>query len=269
MFRGLRPDEIEVRVGTVGKKGVTMLLYKDARCDMNILDETYGCEGWQRDHKEIKGNLYAGVAVWNETLNQWIWKWDCGTESNTEKEKGEASDSFKRACFNLGIGRELYTAGLIFIECETIPDDEKAKFPKFNLKDKFAFNGIKVTDVQYKEENDKRFIGSITICDKRGNMIFGSGPKKAQKAETQKPQIDTPDAAQAEIEKIKAGLINKVQITSIENELKRTGIKTLQITINGKKYAVDDLSKLNFEQWKESMEMLSTVPDKKETDLPL
>lgn len=86
---------------------------------------------------------------------------------------------------------------------------------------------------------------------------------------TKKPQIDTPDAAQAEIEKIKAGLINKVQITSIENELKRTGIKTLQITIHGKKYAVDDLSKLNFEQWKESMEMLSTVPDKKETDLPL
>ena len=86
---------------------------------------------------------------------------------------------------------------------------------------------------------------------------------------TKKPQIDTPDAAQAEIDKIKAGLINKVQITSIENELKRTGIKTLQITIHGKKYAVDDLSKLNFEQWKESMEMLSTVPDKKETDLPL
>lgn len=86
---------------------------------------------------------------------------------------------------------------------------------------------------------------------------------------TKKPQIDTPDAAQVEIEKIKAGLINKVQITSIENELKRTGIKTLQITIHGKKYAVDDLSKLNFEQWKESMEMLSTVPDKKGTDLPL
>ena len=86
---------------------------------------------------------------------------------------------------------------------------------------------------------------------------------------TKKPQIDTTDAAQSEIDKIKAGLINKVQITSIENELKRTGIKTLQITIHGKKYTVDDLSKLNFEQWKESMEMLSTVPDKKETDLPL
>lgn len=90
-----------------------------------------------------------------------------------------------------------------------------------------------------------------------------------KKNEYTKKQADTPDAAQAEIEKIKAGLINKVQITSIENELKRTGIKTLQITIHGKKYAVDDLSKLNFEQWKESMEMLSTVPDKKETDLPL
>ena len=103
MFRGLRPDEIDVRVGSVSAKGVSLLLYKDARCDMNILDETYGVEGWQRKHEVINGNLYCGIGIYNKDINEWVWKWDCGTESYTEKEKGEASDSFKRAAFNIGM----------------------------------------------------------------------------------------------------------------------------------------------------------------------
>ena len=119
MFRGLRPDEIDVRVGSVSAKGVSLLLYKDARCDMNILDETYGVEGWQRKHEVINGNLYCGIGIYNKDINEWVWKWDCGTESYTEKEKGEASDSFKRAAFNVGIGRELYTAGFTFVQCPT------------------------------------------------------------------------------------------------------------------------------------------------------
>ena len=97
-FRELRADEIDVRVATINEKGASLLLYKDARCDMRILDES-GVQ-WQRKHYECKGNLFCSVGI--KVGEEWIWKDDCGTESYTEKEKGEASDSFKRACFNWG-----------------------------------------------------------------------------------------------------------------------------------------------------------------------
>jgi hypothetical protein len=86
-----------------------VLLYKNSRCDMNILDETVGAMNWQRNHEVINGNLFCNVGI-REENGGWVWKQDVGVESNTEKEKGEASDSFKRACFCWGIGRELYTA---------------------------------------------------------------------------------------------------------------------------------------------------------------
>lgn len=117
-FRDLKANEIDVRVGQVGDGYCTLLLYKDARVDMDILDETVGSLGWQREHYECKGNLFCRVGIYCVD-NGWVWKSDCGTESNTEKEKGEASDSFKRACVNWGIGRELYTAPRISVNCKT------------------------------------------------------------------------------------------------------------------------------------------------------
>lgn len=138
-FRDLTEQDIEVRtqsVGTFQKGGktkayATLLLYKNARVDMAILDETVGPENWQRQHKELKGNMYCAVGINVRFRDKnveplWVWKEDCGTESNTEKEKGESSDSFKRACVNWGIGRELYT-----------------KIP------------ITIFDVPYKEKNNK------------------------------------------------------------------------------------------------------------------
>jgi hypothetical protein len=116
MFRDLRADEIECRVAQAKETGVSLLLYKDARCDQNILDETVGAFGWQRMHTRENANCV--VSIWDENKQQWISKEDTGTESNTEKEKGLASDSFKRACFNWGIGRELYTAPFIWIKAE-------------------------------------------------------------------------------------------------------------------------------------------------------
>jgi len=113
-FRDLRADEIEVRVAQAKENGVSLLLYKDARCDQAILDETVGSLGWQRHHTRDNANCI--VSIWDEKKQQWIDKEDTGTESNTEKEKGLASDSFKRACFNWGIGRELYTAPFIWIK---------------------------------------------------------------------------------------------------------------------------------------------------------
>ena len=109
-FRLLNADEIDCRVSAVSEKGLSLLLYKDARVDMNILDETVGPMNWQRKHTRENSNCV--VSIWDGEKNQWIEKEDTGTESFTEKEKGLASDSFKRACFNWGIGRELYTTPL-------------------------------------------------------------------------------------------------------------------------------------------------------------
>lgn len=115
-FRNLRADEIEIRVSQAKENGVSLLLYKDARADMIILDETVGAMNWQRYHNRDNANCV--VSIWDEKKQQWISKEDTGTESNTEKEKGLASDSFKRACFNWGIGRELYTAPFIWIQAK-------------------------------------------------------------------------------------------------------------------------------------------------------
>ena len=116
MFRDLRADEIEVRVAQAKNNGVSLLLYKDARVDQNILDETVSPWNWMRSHTRDNANCI--VSIWDESKGQWISKEDTGVESNTEKEKGLASDSFKRACFNWGIGRELYTAPFIWINAE-------------------------------------------------------------------------------------------------------------------------------------------------------
>ena len=170
IFRKLRADEIECRIGSVGAKGFTMLLYKDARCDMNILDETFTPYGWQREHKEIKGVVYCGVGIHcappvvggDLSMNEWVWKWDAGAESYTEKEKGEASDSFKRACVNWGIGRELYTAPLIFIRAKTEPVGNG-----YRLSDKRDGYGYKVAQIEYEG-------GRIShlVITKNGAQVF-------------------------------------------------------------------------------------------------
>lgn len=142
-FRDLRADEIECRVSTINEKGCALLLYKDARCDMNILDETLGVTGWKRHHEVINGNLFCTVEVYDEEKNEWISKQDVGKESYAQKEKGQASDSFKRACFNLGIGRELYTAPFIWISAKdgnvTLTNVENGKIVTY---DKFVVEQI-------------------------------------------------------------------------------------------------------------------------------
>lgn len=110
--RLLRAEEIECRIATINEKGLSLLLFKDARADQRLLDEVFTPFGWKRTHQMIDGNLYCTVEIWDREKQQWIGKQDVGTASYSEKEKGQASDSFKRACFNWGIGRELYTAPL-------------------------------------------------------------------------------------------------------------------------------------------------------------
>ena len=141
MFRVLRADEIDCRVAQIKKdgSGLSILLYKDARCDQNILDETVGPMNWQRAHS--RDNANCTVSIWDSEKKMWISKEDTGTESNTEKEKGLASDSFKRACFNWGIGRELYTAPFIWIT------SDKCNITKdIKCFDRFTVHGIGYTD---------------------------------------------------------------------------------------------------------------------------
>lgn len=176
MFRKLKAEEIDCRAQTCNEKGVSLLLYKDSRCDMNILDETVGPENWQRDHKELKGNIYCGVGIdkmRNTTEDpQWIWKWDAGAESYTEKEKGEASDSFKRACVNLGIGRELYTAPFIWITAKDakLEKDDKGKW---RCKDRFVVRNI---------EYDNGKISFLTISNQKGKIVYSYGSSGKQSA---------------------------------------------------------------------------------------
>lgn len=132
-FRDLRAEEIECRVQSCKEKGLVLLLYKDARVDMNILDETVTAERWQREHYECKGNLFCRVSIDVTGNGGWVYKSDCGTESNTEAQKGEASDSFKRACFNWGIGRELYTSPFIWIPADKCSISGGKCYDKFEV----------------------------------------------------------------------------------------------------------------------------------------
>ena len=144
-FRALTAGDIECRVSTVPDKGCSLLLYKDARCDMKILDETVGPENWKRSHELINGNLFCNVSLWDEGKKEWVTKQDVGTESYTEKEKGQASDAFKRACFNWGIGRELYTAPFIWIKSGDVTLAQKngksTTYDKFSVEQIIVENG--------------------------------------------------------------------------------------------------------------------------------
>ena len=159
-FRALKESEIDVRVATVTEKGVSLLLYKDARCDMNILDEAVGPMNWQRSHTRDNANCI--VSIWDEDKKQWISKEDTGTESFTEKEKGQASDSFKRACFNWGIGRELYTAPFIWISKDYCNIKSKGN-NKWTCTDKF-----KVEKITYDENKNIDGLSIVnTVMKKR------------------------------------------------------------------------------------------------------
>lgn len=164
-FRDLTANDIDVRIGQVGDSWFTLLLYKDARCDMNILDETVGAGGWQRKHYECKGNLFCSVGI--KVGEEWLWKDDCGTESNTEKEKGESSDAFKRACVNWGIGRELYTAPRVVIK-DVIENKKPINYRSFFV-DSIKIENKVITSLKI-GAFDKRTNSWVTIyCTKKND----------------------------------------------------------------------------------------------------
>lgn len=176
LIRLLTADEIDVRVAqTINRDGVVkvnLLLYKDARVDMKILDELYSPMGWQRTHQLIGDRLYCTIEVRDPETGEWIAKQDVGTESNTEPEKGQASDAFKRAGFNWGIGRELYTAPKIQVT--------------LNQKEYLNAGGriqvwatFSVSQIAY---NAEREISRLVIVDEKGQTRYELGAKDTHKA---------------------------------------------------------------------------------------
>ena len=199
-IRLLKAEEIECRIATIGEKGLSLLLYKDARVDQKILDETFGMFGWQREHTSIDGNLYCSVKVFDKESQSWISKQDVGTTGFTEKEKSQASDSFKRACFNWGIGRELYTAPFIWVPAEK--SNIKSRVDKY-----FTYDRFYVSDISY---NDEREIIGLTIENDKGAEVFKYNAKKK-------------DANVVE------GITDK-QVEELDKELARTGVTIEEVS---------------------------------------
>lgn len=167
-FRLLRPHEIECRISEIPKKGngLFLLLYKTARTDAALLDETYGAANWQNDYRVLDGKMYCGIGV--KHGDEWVWKWNVGTESNTEAEKGEASDAMKRAGFVLGLGTELYSSPRIWV------GSDKCTIQDVNGKWK-CYDTFSVKEVDYDANEDISRL--VIVNDKTGGVAFSFGGK--------------------------------------------------------------------------------------------
>ena len=167
----LTAQDVECRVQQITENqngyGAILLLYKDARVDMKILDSVYGAMNWQRKHTVINGQLFCSVLIWDESKKQWIEKQDVGTESATEAEKGRASDSFKRACFNVGIGRELYNAPFVYIKLDSSEVTKNSKGKPT------TYTRFEVTAMEYDKQAEK-FV-KLEICDNKGRKRYQLG----------------------------------------------------------------------------------------------
>lgn len=221
-FRLLNANEIDCRIATINEKGITLLLYKDARVDQNILDETVGPLNWQRKHTRDNANCI--VEIWDADKGCWVAKEDTGTESFTEKEKGLASDSFKRACFNWGIGRELYSAPFIWIPAAkaTITKADKPK----------CYDRFEVSKIAYDEN---RNICELEIVNTTKKIVAFQMSKAEEKAD---------EAKTTEIGKLK---IADVKVKALRKRMQDEGIDEAKIA---KLYKVNSLEDLNESQFR-------------------
>jgi len=232
-FRTLRADEIDCRVSTCNQYGVGLLLYKDARCDQNILDETVGAMNWQRHHSRDNANCI--VSIWDKEKQQWIEKEDTGKESNTEAEKGLASDSFKRACFNWGIGRELYTAPNMFVfkkDLKTLEEYEYQGKKKWTCKDTFT-----VKEIEYMD----------------GKIVYVKVLNEKTKNEIEFGQPATEEAAQKKVEKSK---ISEVKIKALLARCESDSVDTGTILRLYKVSSLADLTEKQFANINENWEKI-------------
>lgn len=181
-FRLLKASEIECRINQITKNGCGLLLYKTARTDYALLDEEIGLMNWQNDYKVIDGKMYCGIGIRSES-GEWIWKWNCGTESNQDAEKGQASDAMKRAGFAWGIGTELYSSPFIWIPSELCNTQERNG--KMYCNDKFY-----VKHIAYSKGEE---ISELEIVNGSSGATVYTYPRKKT---AEKPSYSAPAAKQ-------------------------------------------------------------------------
>lgn len=230
-FRALCADEIDCRVAMIKKdgSGLSLLLYKDARVDQNILDETVGPMNWQRRHTRENANCI--VSVWDPEKAQWIEKEDTGTESNTEAEKGLASDSFKRACFNWGIGRELYTAPFIWISGEKC----KIGFRKNNKGEEIPYCNDKFSVVKMTVTAGKITYLAIANSSRGNEIVYTYGGLAPEKAVNEEPkrEVKREEPRSAADRTVDPDMVKAIVIlaektdTDMQMILQQAGVKTL------------------------------------------
>ena len=168
-FRTLKANEIECRVGNVSKtnSGFFLLLYKNARVDQSILDETVGQFNWQCKYYQVKNTMVCSVGIYNEERQEWLFKDNGGDDDyQAEQVKAELSDAFKRACFNWGIGRELYYAPKIWINLSET-NTTSARY------------SVKVI-----EYDDKKRITNLAIINDKTNEVVFLYPNEKKSAKT-------------------------------------------------------------------------------------
>lgn len=244
-FRTLHADEIELRVGMANGKGFSLLLYKDSRCDMQLLDETVGSMNWKREHSRDNANCI--VSIWDAEKKEWVGKEDTGTESQTEREKGLASDSFKRACVNWGIGRELYTAPFIWVKGHVEPDQRARSGYKADQK---YVGGLKVSAIEYA---DNRRITKLLIEDEDGSIAYSYGVKRAKsKKDAPKQEAKVDDAPQT---------ISSFHAKEIKLTLQDKDVDVPKFLAYFNVHDVDSMTEAQYEQ---AVEMLRKKQKRKE-----
>ncbi len=244
LIRLLKADEIECRVSVINEKGLSLLLYKDARVDQKILDETFGAFGWKRSHQCIDGSLYCTVEIIDKETGEWIAKQDVGTTGYAEKEKSQASDSFKRACFNWGIGRELYSAPFIWIPADKVSiqmKESRDKEKRYYCNDRFA--------VSFIEYNSDREISGLVITSDKGLTVYelkaGKTVEKGKGKSVRK--VQQKNGAQE-------NSLSKEQMEHLQAELGRTGV-TMEDVKN--RYKIQELETMGEELYKKVVAALS------------
>ena len=221
-YRLLRADEIEVRISTCNAWGVGLLLYKDARCDMNLLDEVHGSMNWQNSYQLIDGQLFCTVEVYDPEKGMWIKKQNVGTESFTEREKGRASDAFKRACFNFGVGRELYTAPNMFVYKKDLKTLEKDDKGKYTCKDAFQVESL---------EYDGERISYVTVRNLKTDALLEFG---------------TPKAVQKEYDDLGNSVISEVKAVVLKSRCEHEQVDIEKLCKLYKVESIDELTEKKF-----------------------
>lgn len=256
-IRLLKASEIECRVGSISEKGVSLLLYKDARADQRILDETFGIFGWKRSHQCINGNLYCTVEILDKETGTWIAKQDVGTSKiENETEKSQASDSFKRACFNWGIGRELYTAPFIWIPADKT--DIQPRNGKLYCNDRFS-----VAKIAYSNE---RVINSISIINYRNSVVYRIGKDSNNISSSNNSDSNNSSDNNASSNannnnntvhsNSNAHSVSSLQMEMLKKELIRTGVRADEVT---ERYHLDSLENMPSDIYIRAMSVLSRM----------